>query len=164
MTTPMCAQPRSEDSKAFKKITFEYGNYRIRYAWVSQRGYYPEDLNKANQDAHIELERFAESEGVRDCAFFCVFDGHGTTGDACAHFARDEIPLALARELGKLHRESRANDVGVAYRISFVDVNERLHAHKACDDTMSGTTASKNVWRAMHCLSRIPAKSCSRAH
>ena len=89
--------PRSEDSKAFKKTAFEYGNFKIRYAWVSQRGYYPEDMNKANQDSHIEVENFAESEGVQDCALFCVFDGHGSTGDSCAQFARNEIPPALAK-------------------------------------------------------------------
>jgi len=140
--------PRSEDSKAFKKIAFEYGNYKIRYAWVSQRGYYPEDMNKANQDSHVEVESFAESEGVRDSALFCVFDGHGTTGDSCSQFARNEVPPALAKELGQMQKESKGSGgVEVAYRKAFVDVNERLHALEACDDTMSGTTASKDVER-----------------
>jgi len=42
---------RQEDSKAFKKIAFEFGNFKMRYAWVTMRGYYPEELDKANQDA-----------------------------------------------------------------------------------------------------------------
>lgn len=136
-------QARSEDSKAFRKIAFEFGSYKLRYAWVSQRGYYPEDLDKANQDSHIEIENFAQAEGMKDCALFGVFDGHGKTGDICSQFARDKIPPALAKELGKMQEAGKvAGDVEPAYRKAFVDVNEMLHALGSCDDTMSGTTSS----------------------
>ena len=96
------AQARSEDSKAFKKIAFEFGGYKLRYAWVSQRGYYPEDLDKHNQDAHVEVEKFGKDEGIHDSAFFGVFDGHGKTGDHCAIFARDTMPKKLVEELVKV--------------------------------------------------------------
>ena len=128
---------RSEDSKAFRKISFEFGGYKLRYAWVSQRGYYPEDLDKANQDAHMEVEAFAVDQGVKDCAFFGVFDGHGKTGDHCAHFARDHIHVTLATELGKA-----GASVDNAFKAAFESVNTRLHASTEVDDTMSGTTAS----------------------
>lgn len=98
------AQARSEDSKAFKKINFKFGNYKLRYAWVSQRGYYPEDLDKANQDAHWEVENFGNEHGISDCAYFAVYDGHGKTGDHCAGFARDNIHLEFAKQLGKVRR------------------------------------------------------------
>ena len=127
---------RSEDSKSFRKITFEFGGYKCRYAWVSQRGYYPEDLNKANQDSHKCFENFGKDEGVEDCAFFGVFDGHGKTGDLCSQFARDNIPPMLAKELGK------GTSVEHAFKKSFVKVNEDLHKLEDCDDSMSGTTAS----------------------
>lgn len=42
---------RQDDSKAFKKIAFDFGKFKIRYAWVTMRGYYPEEPDKANQDA-----------------------------------------------------------------------------------------------------------------
>ena len=77
----MSQQQRSEDSKAFKKIAFDFGNYKLRYAWVSQRGYYPEDLDKHNQDAHVEKENFGADAHIKDTAFFGVFDGHGTEGN-----------------------------------------------------------------------------------
>ena len=96
------SQQRSDDSKAFKKITFEFGSYKCRYAWVSQRGYYPEDLNKANQDAHIEVEAFGKSQGLPEAAFFGVFDGHGKTGDHCANFTRDHMPNMLVNEIVKV--------------------------------------------------------------
>ena len=93
---------RSDDSKAFKKVSFEFGNYKLRYAWVSQRGYYPEDLDKHNQDAHVEVENFGKEQGIKDAAFFGVFDGHGKTGDISAGFVRDNLPTLLAQELGKV--------------------------------------------------------------
>ena len=96
------SQQRSEDSKAFKKISFEFGGFKLRYAWVSQRGYYPEDLDKHNQDAHVEVENFGKDKGIADTAFFGVFDGHGKTGDACAIFARDHMPDLL---VGKINEE-----------------------------------------------------------
>ena len=44
----------------------------LRYAYLSQRGYYPEDLYKANQDAFKVVPKF---NGDRDQIFFGVFDG-----------------------------------------------------------------------------------------
>ena len=98
----MQAQQRSEDSKAFKKIAFEFGGFKLRYAWVSQRGYYPEDLDKHNQDTHVEVENFGADAGIKDAAFFAVYDGHGKTGDHCAIFARDHMPGLFVKELAKV--------------------------------------------------------------
>lgn len=63
---------------------------QIRYAWVSQRGYYPDALDKANQDS---LTVKLNVGGSADTAFFGVFDGHGTSGTECARFARDRVRL-----------------------------------------------------------------------
>jgi len=94
---------RSDDSKAFRKLAFAFGSYKIRYAWVSQRGYYPEDLDKANQDQHVEVENFGQASlGLEDCHFFGVFDGHGKTGDLCAIFARDHMPGKLVEQIQKV--------------------------------------------------------------
>ncbi len=45
---------------------------KLDYAWVSQRGYYPEDLDKANQDAFLIQPNFS-SDG--SSSFFGVYDG-----------------------------------------------------------------------------------------
>jgi len=42
----------------------------LRYAYLSQRGYYPEDLYKANQDAFKIIEKF---NGNPNCIFLGVF-------------------------------------------------------------------------------------------
>lgn len=65
---------------------------QIRYAWASQRGYYPDALQKENQDALCVQKNVG---GEPDCCFFGVFDGHGTAGTQCATFARDKVRLGF---------------------------------------------------------------------
>jgi len=105
---------------------------KVRYAYVSQRGYYPDDLNKNNQDAYCIAEKIC---GEEETIFFGVFDGHGATGDRCSHFVKDTIVSTLERKI----REND-DDFETAYKETFVEINERLHADPI-DDTMSGTTA-----------------------
>ena len=122
-----------------RKLHFKFGNYKLRYAWVSQRGYYPEDLDKRNQDAHISAEAFGESKGIRDCALFGVFDGHGKLGDHCAIFTRDHMPNMLLKELAKGPPEKLS--VEESYTNTFLEVNNALHERVDIDDSLSGTTA-----------------------
>eukprot|EP00924_Labyrinthula_sp_SR-Ha-C_P007951 maker-scaffold_41-snap-gene-1.33-mRNA-1 protein AED:0.27 eAED:0.27 QI:0/0/0/0.2/1/1/5/0/1230 len=74
---------------------------RLRYGWVSQTGYYPESINKPNQDnllVHTTLSPFqityntnkTEEKGdiyQEELKLFCVFDGHGQYGTECSTFA-----------------------------------------------------------------------------
>ena len=126
---------RMEDSKSFKKIAMKFGGYQLRYAWVSQRGFYPEEPNKANQDSHVEVENFCSEQGVEDMHLFGVFDGHGKTGDLCAQWARDHLPVELAACL-----KAYPDDIERCFKESFVKVNNTLHESNV-DDRMSGTTA-----------------------
>ena len=77
---------RLEAISAFKKLKFNFGDYKAKYAWVSQRGYYPDDLNKANQDSFFATPSF---NGDKNMSFFAVLDGHGQKGHLCAQFARE---------------------------------------------------------------------------
>ena len=64
-----------------------FGTYKLRYAALSQRGYYPDALDKDNQDAYV-----VETKKVGDNnAFFGVFDGHGKYGDIISGFVRDNV-------------------------------------------------------------------------
>ena len=63
---------------------------RLRYAFVTQRGYYPEALDKANQDAVYVKKDFA---GVPGQMFFGIFDGHGVHGEEAAQFAKRNVSL-----------------------------------------------------------------------
>jgi hypothetical protein len=91
----------------------------LRFAYLSQRGYYPEDLYKANQDAFKVVPNF---NGNEDEIFFGVFDGHGVDGDSCSYFVRDNIEQEL-----KIQMQKYPNDFEKAYKESFVAVNMKMH-------------------------------------
>ena len=119
-----------------KEVPVKFGNYKLRYAWVSQRGFYPDEPDKANQDAHVEVENFCAEQGVEDMHLFGVFDGHGKTGTECAQWARDQVPLELASCL-----EENPDDMERSFKEAFLKVNKSLHKNRQIDDKMSGTTA-----------------------
>ncbi|CAM9550019.1 unnamed protein product, partial [Choristocarpus tenellus] len=118
------APPRSE--------TINIGGYTLRYAYISQRGFYPDDRDKANQDAHTIITCF---DGDKDKALFTVFDGHGKEGDLCAIFCREHLPGVLAREMAVVRTEEEG------LRKAFINTNEQLHGNHSVDDQLSGTTA-----------------------
>ncbi|GBG82255.1 hypothetical protein CBR_g34538 [Chara braunii] len=105
-------------------------NYYLRYSFLSQRGYYPDSLDKENQDSFCVHVDFA---GSQDDHFFGVFDGHGEYGAQCSQFARDKVP----ENLGK-HRLLKT-DVVQAYTSAFLTANQQMHKGQI-DDSMSGTT------------------------
>lgn len=117
-----------------KALLFPLGKtgVTLRYAYLSQRGYYPEDLYKANQDAFKVVEKF---DGKPEQLFLGVFDGHGVDGDSCSYFVRDNIEAELKRQMRKY-----PDDFEKAYKESFIGVNVRMH-EQDFDDSMSGTTA-----------------------
>ncbi len=60
----------------------------LRYCYGSQKGFYPDNLTKANQDSFMVCERLL---GDANCYVFGVFDGHGSLGDLCSHFAAAKV-------------------------------------------------------------------------
>ena len=87
---------------------------QIEYAFLSQRGYYPDSLDKANQDAYSVVTDFC---GDTSSIFFGVFDGHGSTGDLCSIYAREHVPESIKRQV-------RSNvPFEEAFQNSFTEVN-----------------------------------------
>ena len=132
----MSTRARLEAIPSSQTVAVKFGGYKLRYAWVSQRGFYPDEPDKANQDAHVEVEHFCADQGIEDLHLFGVFDGHGKTGDLCAAWARDRMPMELAKCL-----EAHPDDLERCVKEAFVQVNGTLHACKEIDDRLSGTTA-----------------------
>ena len=66
------------------------GGLRVKFAFVTQRGYYPEALDKANQDAVCVKKDFG---GIPGQMFFGVFDGHGVRGEEAAQYAKTKVTL-----------------------------------------------------------------------
>ncbi|XP_051148870.1 protein phosphatase 2C and cyclic nucleotide-binding/kinase domain-containing protein [Andrographis paniculata] len=105
--------------------------YELRCSFLSQRGYYPDALDKANQDSFCIHTPFGSSP---DDHFFGVFDGHGEFGAQCSQFVKHKLCENLLRN-GRFHV-----DAVEASHAAFLTTNSQLHAD-AIDDSMSGTTA-----------------------
>lgn len=114
-----------------RKVQVPLGNYDLRYSYLSQRGYYPESLDKPNQDSFCIHTPFGTS---LDDHFFGVFDGHGEYGAQCSQFVKRRL-------CENLLRDSRfRTDAVQALNSAFLATNSQLHAD-SLDDSMSGTTA-----------------------
>ncbi|OVA20281.1 Cyclic nucleotide-binding domain [Macleaya cordata] len=107
------------------------GNYELKYSYLSQRGYYPEALDKANQDSFCIHTPFGTNP---DDHFFGVFDGHGEFGAQCSQFVKRKLCENLLRN-GRFHL-----DAVEACHSAFLTTNSQLHEDNL-DDSMSGTTA-----------------------
>jgi len=123
-------------SKEFDIIGTNY-DYKLKYCYVSQRGYYPQSLNKANQDSYSIQESWYGNESIH---MFGIYDGHGEYGDFCSHFAAIQTPLHFHKELDDNGGLDGINDIQKKYAAAFVTANEALH-FSPIDDTLSGTTA-----------------------
>ncbi|XP_019448371.1 PREDICTED: protein phosphatase 2C and cyclic nucleotide-binding/kinase domain-containing protein-like isoform X3 [Lupinus angustifolius] len=106
-------------------------SYELRYSYLSQRGYYPDALDKANQDSFCIHTPFGTSP---DDHFFGVFDGHGEFGAQCSQFVKSRLCENLLRN-SKFHV-----DAVEACHAAVLATNSQLHAD-ILDDSMSGTTA-----------------------
>ncbi|KAL5768782.1 hypothetical protein ACOSP7_015327 [Xanthoceras sorbifolium] len=107
------------------------GKYDLKYSYLSQRGYYPDALDKANQDSFCIHTPFGTNP---DDHFFGVFDGHGEYGAQCSQFVKRKLCENLLRN-SKFHA-----DPVDACHTAFLATNSQLHAD-ILDDSMSGTTA-----------------------
>ena len=125
------APPRVEASKETEVHHFPAHGLTLRMAYVSQRGYYPDNLNKLNQDSSCLLPNFCQKT---QRMFFGVFDGHGEMGTACSKFAQQQIPRLLQKHL------LAGKDDEQAHNRAFTESNSQLHKHPI-DDSLSGTTA-----------------------
>ncbi|GFP92081.1 protein phosphatase 2c and cyclic nucleotide-binding/kinase domain-containing protein [Phtheirospermum japonicum] len=123
------AQFLSPDGSRVVKVPS--ASYELRYSFLSQRGYYPDALDKANQDSFCIHTPFGTSP---DDHFFGVFDGHGEFGAQCSQFAKQKLCENLLRN-SRFHI-----DAVEACHAAFLTTNSQLHAD-ALDDSMSGTTA-----------------------
>ncbi|KAL6226531.1 hypothetical protein ACLB2K_000493 [Fragaria x ananassa] len=108
------------------------GGYELRYSYLSQRGFYPDALDKANQDSFCIHTPFGTNP---DDHFFGVFDGHGEFGAECSQFVKRKLCENLLRN-GKFQV-----DAVEACHLAFIATNTQLHEDESVDDSMSGTTA-----------------------
>jgi len=130
-------------------LTAQINGASVRYAYLSQRGYYPDDVNKANQDAYCVDPKY---NGVAGDSFMAVFDGHGKFGDGCSLYAKRHLPILITKFMkqsrNKSNKTSRnkgpmkldRNQMEAACHKALVECNRKMHADHSIDDSLSGTT------------------------
>nr|CCA18134.1 putative PKGIb [Albugo laibachii Nc14] len=113
------------------------GNYSIRYAFYSKRGFYPESRRKPNQDSYYCQTRFDNDASK---AFFAVYDGHGQFGDVCSQFAAEQLPRHVEKCM------SEKTSIQSALTQAHIHTNIEMH-EASFDDSMSGTTSISVLFR-----------------
>lgn len=81
-----------------KSEIIHYAGMKIKYGYVSQRGYYPDSPNKENQDSFLVVPSFEiqpKDEQPATAAFFGVFDGHGKDGHLCSRFVKKRVSIVI---------------------------------------------------------------------
>jgi len=104
------------------------GNLTIKYSGLSQRGYYPDEPEKANQDAYlIEPNAFGPGKLLAG-----VFDGHGKNGD----YVSMKIKELLTANLIQALKDDTA-DPEAAFSKAFIKTDNDIHCKY---DKCSGST------------------------
>ncbi|XP_022722840.1 probable protein phosphatase 2C 35 isoform X1 [Durio zibethinus] len=106
-------------------------NFTLQYSILTQHGYYPDTVERENQDSFCIKTQIQGNPNVH---FFGVFDGHGQYGAQCSNFVKDRLVEMLSSDPTLL------DDPLKAYTAAFLATNSELH-NSEIDDTMSGTTA-----------------------
>ena len=94
-----------------------------QYAQWTQRGYYPDDPHKENQDEYQVQHPFTNSD--RD-AMLAVYDGHGSHGHSCARYAKKHLGKCIEKQV-RLSRVKKYKEELLAQGITkgkFFDPNQ----------------------------------------
>jgi serine/threonine protein phosphatase PrpC len=125
---------------------------RVRWATASQRGYYPFEPDKPNQDASKSQAGIA-NEGTLH--WFSVFDGHGPDGHKCAKYATEHIPTLFVSEV------SSGGSVKSALEKSHLTTHEHILTESSFDTRQSGTTAVSLLLENNKCfVSNVGDSAC----
>ena len=101
------AGPTSSSSSNSSNGSGGSNKKRLRYAYMSQRGYYPDDLGKINQDAYSITGTLGGVDG--DC-LFAVYDGHGPQGHEFSTYAKNHLPELMAKCIEKKKKREELKD------------------------------------------------------
>ena len=73
------------------EVQLSRSKFTVNYAYTSLRGFYPDALQKSNQDEVCAHQLLADD---MEQLLFAVFDGHGSEGHLCAQYAKNKVFLA----------------------------------------------------------------------
>lgn len=148
-----------------KTKTLSIGDRDIRYAVLTQTGFYPSNMLKPNQDAYSIKHDIGGEERVSQ---FVVYDGHGDNGHECAQYAKKKVPKKLdevSRQLRVKAAQTLAKSKGEKFVFNpktwpaltkeqceqmcskaYNQANNLMHNEKNVHSRLSGTTAITAVF------------------
>eukprot|EP00554_Chaetoceros_debilis_P000869 CAMPEP_0194097046 /NCGR_PEP_ID=MMETSP0149-20130528/57660_1 /TAXON_ID=122233 /ORGANISM="Chaetoceros debilis, Strain MM31A-1" /LENGTH=669 /DNA_ID=CAMNT_0038783051 /DNA_START=107 /DNA_END=2116 /DNA_ORIENTATION=- len=133
-------------------------------AACTQKGWYPDDPHKPNQDSY-SIEYKFNGANMEDDSFLAIYDGHGPVGEHFANYAKKNLPKLIKKyvkqERVKKHKKRNDNLLEGEKKIPFnpklwpnLEPSEYIRAstkaHMECNQNMidtqplvslSGTTA-----------------------
>ena len=128
------------------------GGRVFRSGTATQRGYYPFEPEKPNQDASKSQVGIAHEAGLH---WFSVFDGHGPEGHQCSDFATENIPRIFVSEV------SGGRDVKTALERAHLTTHHNLLTSTTIDCSQSGTTAVTLLLEKNNCfISNVGNSAC----
>ena len=107
---------------------------RFSFCAISQKGYYPSELQRPNQDstkAHLEI---SGSEG--NLNWFSVCDGHGPNGDKASEYVAGELLKLFVFDY------SRGKDINASLTAAHAAAHDNIVNNAEIDTSHSGTTAT----------------------
>ena len=103
----------------------------LRFAALTQRGYYPHQPDKANQDAFSVVPSV-----TKEGHWFAVYDGHGPCGEKISGYASEHVSKRF-----KSAREAELKSVDDALSVAHLAANTEVANAPSIDDSQSGSTA-----------------------
>ncbi|KAF8392498.1 hypothetical protein HHK36_022840 [Tetracentron sinense] len=123
--------PPHENGNSLQFASVPSHNFHLEYSVVTQRGYYPDETERKNQDSFCIRTQI---KGNSNLHFFGVFDGHGEFGTDCSKFVSDRLVENLSNDPTLLE------DPVKAYYSACLATNSELNKSQI-EDSDSGTTA-----------------------
>jgi calcium/calmodulin-dependent protein kinase I len=178
ISLPDCSNKKTNRGvgKQGKKKTYAQLK-RLRVGYYSQKGFDSQDCQQPNLDAMSVVPSILDQDDDESdedktasqrrkrakgrVSLFGVYDGHGSAGHYCSHFARSRVKRHLATRLQELKAEGRQlTDLKLEEALirAFERTNDDLHDEKTIDDAWSGTTGCTVVIRA-HEVRVAPARA-----
>ena len=107
------------------------------FCTISQRGYYPSELQRPNQDSTKAFLEISGSEG--DLIWFSVCDGHGPNGDTASQYVAGELLKLFMFDY------SRGKDIKASLSAAHSAAHYNLVNNADIDTSHSGTTVTTLV-------------------
>lgn len=118
----------------------------FRWATATQRGYYPNEHDKPNQDAFAAHKELSCVNGDT-VHWFSVYDGHGPHGHKCSEIAATDIPYDIGLALGS------GLNAKLAMEKAHLAAHDQMCHDGNIDTSQSGTTATSVMLRDNgHCV------------